>query len=201
MKKIVIIGNAKIKKDYSILINNADIVVRFNDAGNYYSGLVGSKTDVLCIANISHPGRRFSKYKIIKKLPFIDQVKTIWFPYFSSHKASQFWLKPITKSILKQTNYCDLIIKRNCLFDKNVLHFGKQNYDSACNNLNIANLNNLVPSSGYLAIKYILDNYSVNDFEIIIIGFTFSGCACHFWDKEKTDILFWKSKGLITHLE
>lgn len=197
MKKIVIVGNAELKEDYSVLIDGADIVVRFNEAKNYDSGFAGTKTDILCIANIAHPGRRFAKYQTIKKLAFISQVKTVWFPHFFDHIAMQLWIKPISKRRFQKTSYCNLISLRNDLTYKNILYFSNLHNTNACTDLNITELSNLRPSSGYLAVKYILEHYSTDAFEIIILGFTFSGCIGHPWDEEKANILAWSVKGLI----
>jgi hypothetical protein len=196
-KRIVIVGNAKLTEDYSALVDEADMVVRFNDARYYGTGFAGNKTDVLCIANMEHPGRKVAKYKTIKKLAFINQVKAIWFPHFSEFKPAQCWIKPISRARFKQTNYCDWILARNDLTDKNIIHFGSSHYLSACKDLNITETSNLEPSSGYLAIKYIIENYPTDSYEITLFGFTFSGSNSHAWNEEKANIMAWSEKGLV----
>jgi hypothetical protein len=197
MNRIVIVGNAKLEKDYSALVNGAQMVVRFNNARNYGSGLAGSKTDVLCIANKQHPGRKIAKYMTIKELAFIGQVKAIWFPHFSDHLAAQFWLKPISRARFKKTNYCNWILVRNELTEKDVLHFGKTLYLNARNELNLTESSDLEPSSGYMAVKYAIEHYPTDSFEIIIIGFTCAGSDAHPWAEEKANMIAWSEKGLL----
>ena len=197
LERIVLVGNAPLKEDYSALVDGAGMVVRFNNARYFGSGLAGSKTDVLCIANKAHPGRKIAKYQTVKKLAFISHVKAIWFPHYSELNAKQFWFKPISRDRFKQTNYSNWILLRNGLTDKDVLHIGKEQYISARNELKISEVVNLEPSSGYMAIKYIVGHYPAHLYEIFILGFTFSGSDAHPWDEEKAKILTWSDKGLL----
>ena len=197
MNRIVIVGNAKLEKDYSALVDGAQMVVRFNNARNYGSGLAGRKTDVLCIANKQYPGRKIAKYKTIKELAFIAQVMAIWFPHFSEHLAAQFWFKPISRVTFKKTNYCNWILARNELTDKDVLHFGKTLYDNARSELKLTESSDLEPSSGYMAVKYTIEHYPADSFEIIVIGFTCSGSDAHPWAEEKANMIAWSEKGLL----
>ena len=199
MKSIIIIGNAEPKKNYSVIIDNADIVVRFNNARNFQSGLVGEKTDVLCIANTGDPGRKFAKYRRIRKLSFIDNVTEVWFPFFSNHLAAQFWFKPFDKNIFNKMDYYYWIIKRNDLTKKQIIHFGLHQNLSAFNELNLEN-QKFRPSSGYLVTKYIIEKYSQDNFCITLIGFSFSGSTHHNWKEEEKNFLQLHKNGIITIL-
>ncbi|NOQ36762.1 MAG: hypothetical protein GQ569_12855 [Methylococcaceae bacterium] len=189
MKNIVIIGNAPIDTDYSKTVNSADFVIRFNEARNYHENN-GTKTDALCINNLSDPARRFAKYKTIKKLPFIEEVKEIWFPRSIGFFPKQFLIKPFRDNTFKRTNYKKHIISRNNLENKKIICFSSDLYIETCNELNIdPKSNNCVPSSGYLAIQYVLQRFQGLNANITLLGFTFMGADCHPWENEKNKVI------------
>ncbi|MDI1230975.1 MAG: glycosyltransferase family 29 protein [Methylobacter sp.] len=200
MYHIVVIGNADINSDHSKLVDSADLVIRFNEARNYASGLTGHKCDVLCLANTSHPGRTFSKYKTIKKLHFIKDVIDIWFPHPFDCTAKQFWLKPFNKKKFKKTDYSKFILKENELKQKNILFLNEDLFFEACMDLNIIQPSNLIPSSGYMALKYILKQYGTASVKITVLGFTFTGADGHPWHEEKKCVQAFSQAGLITLL-
>lgn len=200
MDHIVVIGNADINSDFSKLVDSADLVIRFNEARNYESGLTGNRCDVLCLANTSHPGRAFSKYKTIKKLPFIEDVIDIWFPNPFDCAAKQFWLRPFNKSKFKKTDYSKFILKENKLKQKNIIFLNEDLFFEACMDLNIIQPSNFVPSSGYIALKYIMKQYDTAQVKISVLGFTFTGADCHPWHEEKKCVLAFSEAGLVTLL-
>lgn len=200
MDHIVVIGNADINSDFSNLVDSADLVIRFNEARNYGSGLTGHRCDILCLANTSHPGRTFSKYKTIKKLQFIKDVIDIWFPHPFDYTAKQFWLRPFNKNKFRRTDYSKFILKENKLKQKNIIFLKEDLFFEACMDLNIIQPSSLVPSSGYMALKHIMKQYVDTQVKITVLGFAFTGADCHPWHEEKKCVLAFSEAGLITLL-
>ena len=197
MKNIIILGNADVKTDYSELVNSADFVIRFNDARNYANN-TGVKVDALCVTNLSTPGRLFAKYKTIKKLPFIDNVKEIWFPRPSNYLPFQFWLKPFNSKAFSHADYRKHIIARNNLYEKEIVSFSDELYTACCDELNIDRHSTAhFPSTGYITIKFVLQRFKNQNAKISLIGFSFEGTHCHHWEHEKTNVLALQKNGLI----
>jgi len=46
-KRIAIVGNSAVGRNYSNEIDSADVVIRFNHFYNYDSGLVGRRVDIV----------------------------------------------------------------------------------------------------------------------------------------------------------
>lgn len=195
MNNIIIIGNSTVKTDYSEFTNSADFVVRINDARNYRKN-TGTKIDALCLTNLSTPGRFFAKYKTVKKLVFIENVKEIWFPRPSNYFPTQFWLKPFNSTVFVNADYRKHIINRNNLQKKEIISFSEELYFSCYNDLNLAYDSKLhFPSTGYLTIKYVLNRFQKSN--ISLIGFSFEGTKCHQWETEKSKVLELQQLGLI----
>ncbi len=197
--KIVIVGNAPAKTDLADEINTADLVIRFNMADiDNYNGNTGTKTDVLCVTNLSDPGRSFAKYRRLASLPNISQIAEVWFPRPSTRKAWQFWLKPWSKQVFRETDYSKFILSRNGLQDKKVIYFDDELYIACCAMLNIAaDFCASEPSSGFLALQYVLRNFYQDGLELLMTGFSFSGSAAHPWEKEKQIVVKLHEQGLL----
>jgi Glycosyltransferase family 29 (sialyltransferase) len=189
--KIFLIGNAPVETDLSEEINSADLVVRFNrpDLHNFNIN-TGVKTDALCITNLSAPGRGFAKFKQLKDLPFIPNLQEIWFPRPAQNQALQMWLKPWSRSVFRKTDYSKFIIARNGLEKKRIVYFGDQLFSDCCSILDIDDDFSIhEPSSGFLALQYIMRNFDPIAHQLMVTGFTFRGVDVHPWEKEKMEFI------------
>jgi hypothetical protein len=196
MKTIIIIGNGKVDTDYSALVEASDFVVRFNQA-NYYNQNNGVKTDALCITNTGAPARQFAKYKTLNNLPFIKNVKQIWFPRPASYYPAQFWFKPFDRETFERANYERHIISRNDLSNKEIVRFTQELHKAACEDLAITPESAYIPSTGYLGLKYVLQQHPYQKAKIILIGFGFSGNNIHHWENEKNAVTAMQNLNMI----
>lgn len=193
--KIVIVGNAPAETDLADEINAADLVIRFNIPG-HFNGNTGTKTNVLCVTNLSDPGRTFAKYRRLASLPNISQVSEIWFPRPSPRKAWQFLFKPWSRQAFRETDYSKFILSRNGLLDRKVIYFGDELYGECCAMLDIAaDFCEREPSSGFLALQYVLRNFDQEAIELLMTGFSFSGSDTHPWTREKQIVLELQQQG------
>ena len=76
--RVVLVGNSRVNKDYSELVDSADLVIRFSKVLEYNTGLVGTKTDVI----MSRVGAITLRYLnsfdgIVNKKPWHD-CKELW---------------------------------------------------------------------------------------------------------------------------
>lgn len=83
-KRIAVVGNGNVDKDYSAEIDSADVVIRFNNFYNYENGMVGKKVDGLILTGTSAcfdklPGEMSDHKEIIQtyhpKLFLITEVQ------------------------------------------------------------------------------------------------------------------------------
>jgi hypothetical protein len=186
MKRVAIIGNALLAADHSRLVDESDFVVRFNEAGNYNRNS-GLRVDALCVTNLCDPGRRFAKLRPLMALPCIGQTREIWFPRPSTCFPVQFWFKPLGRNVFKRANYGRHILSRNRLQHKKVVWFTPTLYAAACRDLNLPadHVNGRAPSSGFLAIKYVLERFPSPEFQTVLLGFSFHGSDAHDWPGEE----------------
>lgn len=201
--KIIIVGNATVEIDFSNEINAADLVIRFNDpTTNNFNINTGIKTDILCVTNLSTPGRIFAKYRRLAILPFIKELNEIWFPRPTRKTASQVWFKPWSRQSFRKTDYSKFIISRNGLTNKKIIYFDDQLFQDCCHKLNIAyDLGLHEPSSGFLCLQYVQQRFDLTEHELQVIGFAFSGHDTHPWENEKKEVLKLQSDGVLKLLD
>lgn len=205
MKKILIIGNAKVHRDYKNLFNSANLIVRFNNPrllGDFDDG----RTDYLSIGDTGNPALIFllqiknrvnnNFYKIYKK------SKNIIFSRNSdSHKKhflkqKDFFKKSHLESHLSIADFFIPELKKD---NKIATYVSKKDNDYCFKKLSdISNPRFICPSTGFLTIHYFLRSPKFNNYEKILIGFTFKGWKGHPWSAEKKVLLEYSKTNKIT---
>jgi hypothetical protein len=184
-RRMIILGNAPLKKNMSDYIDASALVVRFNECKNL-GRKVGMKTDFLCINNLDRPANRYIRKQLIKKLPFIDSIQEIWMPRCSSVMIEN---RRKIETSLNEEEFRDKaedIILSNSLTEKKIIHFSKELNLQVINNLSDYSSDAfLEPSTGVLAIEYVLSENRFNDYDKILLGFNFKGWFGHPWDAEE----------------
>lgn len=177
--KFFIIGNADEQHSIAEKISEDDIVIRFNSPNPSCTLMA----DWVFIANgynqIRHLKIDHQMFKPDTQVFFRHSRKDIYsccYEKIPLHKRIKYcWRFPkwVKKSKLKQYKI-DLIPKS----------FYLQCVDM---------IGNSMPSTGLLAINYILNKYPHN--QIILHNFTFKGWSGHSWNSEKNLIQIWISTG------
>jgi hypothetical protein len=72
--RICIVGNAECTNDQSRLVDDSDLVIRFNDSRSMLSGLVGTKTDILCLAGGEAQQKAASTWRNYDLYPRVPQI-------------------------------------------------------------------------------------------------------------------------------
>ncbi|MGU3576183.1 hypothetical protein ACLBWZ_11650 [Brucellaceae bacterium C25G] len=200
-KTLVLVGNAPLTADLSDKIDNADYVVRFNDA-NHPRQLGGTKTDLLMVAATSkHMQKRLQEPDFIE-LPVFKAAQEIMLPLHPSI-IEKYHPKPNILSRLKgrRADWTHQTVDIIGLY-KDIRIMSPQFYMQACAELGIAekDMKKLFPSTGFLGIWHILQTRNVNEWDVRICGFTWEGWKRHAWDAERQWIEQKINKGRLSFL-
>lgn len=185
-KTLVLVGNAPLGSDLSQSIDNADYVVRFNDA-QHPVGQSGTKTDLLMVAATSkHMQRRLQEPDFMQS-PVFKAAQEILLPYHPSIIA-KYHPQPNILSRLKgrRADWTHQTI--DIIGEYKDIHImSPQFYMQACAELGIAekDMKRLFPSTGFLGIWHMLQTHDAGEWDIRICGFTWEGWKRHAWDAER----------------
>lgn len=184
-KRMVILGNAPMTMDMSEYIDSADLVVRFNECQNYGIG-TGTRADILCINNFGQPAEEWIKYRTYQKLPFIGHIREVWLPRNASLLEHRKTVKDRHFDPSRFRDLGDELIDSNQLQDKTVVRFSNELNAQVLSELKALSSSQFrEPSTGILAISYILSERRFDDYQKVMLGFTFEGWKGHPWSSEK----------------
>jgi hypothetical protein len=189
LPRLLILGSAPFETDVSRYIDESALVLRFNECKNL-SDRTGSKADFLCVTNIGSTTERFIRDRAIGRLPLIDGVREIWLPrcrdVMLEHSRQ---VNPLLNEWVMR-DQSDELIESNGLSGKQVFHFSVEHNLRAVARLTARSARPfLEPSTGFLAIEYILSEARFADYEKVLLGFGFTGWAGHPWDAEKEIVM------------
>ena len=145
MRNIAIVGNDYPEKIWnaSSFVDSCEIVVRFSLTPYYHTGLIGSKTDILIIRT---DDSRKGKYIVIGKRPLVPEVY---------QQAKEFWFIK-TKGSEQCKEFYNLKGKFVTITMKNINSL----YEEIGSR----------PSSGIVAIDYILSNSLYDEHEKYLVA-------------------------------
>jgi len=172
--RLALVGNAPLKRDLSQQIDSSDLVVRCNEAKTL-GGYSGTRTDILCISNTGAPARRIIDERSVRKAKF-SFLSEVWFP-----RVIRTHLRYLRASgyNLPESEFDDCsarILEANDLADARVTFFSKDFNERVFSLLRQKSRWRFVcPSTGFLALWYILEQYA--SFDKFMFGFSFK-----FWD-------------------
>lgn len=188
-ERMIILGNAPLRKNLSDYIDSSALVVRFNECKNL-GRRVGTKTDYLCINNLGPPANRYVKKRLIEKLPFLDEIQEIWIPRSSSVMlAHSLKVEPLLSEFELRDRTED-IVSSNSLWSKKIVRFSEELNLRVIKNISrYSQTDFMEPSTGILAIEYVLSEARFRKFHKILLGFNFKGWFGHPWDAEEALLL------------
>jgi ribosomal protein L39E len=201
MKSLSVIGNGKVNKDLSNIIDKSDVVVRFNNLDNYNLNTgtkitiwVLSSNKILLTRLIENPKPIVDKAKLNNsiKQELIFSIPT-FFPVKTESQIEQN-RKERDYAVNQFLNHFDLMkhpysmieFPINYLFD---LQPEKWLSKYQC------------PSNGYLITRFFADNPIYSDYEINLVGFSWEGWEGHPWEFEKKYLEEMEHKKLIQILK
>jgi hypothetical protein len=188
MKKLLIVGNGPIFTDYSRLLNESDVIVRFNNAnkiGNYDDG----RQTILALSNTGGPGKFFFNHEYLGSSNDFKKCEIILVPRVEKCHAEHF---NVVRNSFPWYNEAEL----KCYHEKIIPYLIEQNKKTIVidENFNYKCFNELkhvfskpfiCPSTGFMVVKFLLDYSDYSDYEVHLIGFGFRGWKGHPWAAEK----------------
>lgn len=201
--RIFIIGNGPIANPQEITPAAGDLIVRFNMPSSQSMAIAQGRTDYLFTAN--------SKAVFLENLekglltsPAVLSKPTVVMPYHPT----------IIRAHLPKRRHKFLKILRKRGIDDGTMDcieaFGKprlpllllsaEHYYHCCSTLGIDNdqPSPQVPSTGYIAIRYFLNNPLFRKYQMTLTGFTWQGWHGHVWDAERQQIEEMVRQGRVT---
>lgn len=201
-KKIILVANSDNIKDINSLINDHDVIVRFNVPKNDKIKKTGCRTDILFLANtVDLMDERLKNDEFTS---FIDTLEgtSILFPYEDDliNKINPKCEVVRRKFFFKFKEYI-----KNSDNNKYIKYFEEKNipidiidqsyYWVAKDSVGIGD--SFMLSTGLIATTYFLNNEKYRDYDIYLCGFTFRGWSGHSWEDEKRHILDLENKNYI----
>ncbi|MDQ8934485.1 hypothetical protein [Acinetobacter rudis] len=201
-KKIILVANSDKVKDINSLIDDGDVIVRFNVPEDDKIKKTGYRTDILFLANTVDLME--DRLKSDKFNSFINSLEdtSIVFP-FEDELISK--INPKCKVVYRKFFLKFKEYIKNSDNNKYVSYFEEKNipvdiidqsyYWAAKDSINADDSSIL--STGFIAATYFLNNKKYSDYDLYLCGFTFEGWSGHSWSEEKRHILNLKNKSSI----
>ncbi|GGA78802.1 urease accessory protein [Brucella endophytica] len=184
-KTLVIIGNGDLPRDLSAEIDAADFVLRFNKPK---VGPGGTRTDLLMLINSSKQMQDWLEDPDFVRSPFFEAAGEVILVHHPEI-IEKYCVQPNILSRLKgrRADWTWAAINIFGGAGKEIRILPPQFYLEACEELGItqANLREVFPSTGYLGIRYILQNFPCETWDIKLCGFSWEGWRRHNWADER----------------
>lgn len=190
-KNLVVVGSAPCSVDYRVLIQRADLVLRFNEC-KQFGGHVGTHTDILCVNNVGAPARRFIATRPLLDLEAVRSAR-LWFPRHAGvcvdHVSRMMQDHPGLRSQWEDLDFQDYaaeIVTANDLGHCSAEYFTQDLNKRVYRTLEqLAAQPFFAPSTGMLALARVLEDPAFADHRVHLIGFGFSGWPGHPWQAER----------------
>lgn len=185
VRTVAVVGNGPVSWLDSFRIDRCDVVIRFNEWKNYRRH-GGRRADVLCICNTGAPARKFIERNLIGGAPFIERISEVWFPRDEEvHKRHASVFDPDAPA----SEFEDLsegLVSSNRLSGKRLIHFSGAFNQAVFDSLSRRAVGPfLCPSTGILAIEYVLCNPRFAGSRKFVFGFSHQGWDGHPWQAER----------------
>jgi len=177
-KKIAIVGSAAIEKDESSLIDSCDLVVRFNNC-KVYGGHSGKKLDILCLNVGGAPACQMVAETTVLKSSFYSLISEIWIPIQTKVCQAHMMGWNLSDPRIDASDLSDEIIESNKLGHLPTVRFSTEFNIRVFEMLRKRDGNFVSPSTGFLAIQYVVDESRFAEWDKLIFGFAFKGWKGH----------------------
>lgn len=186
-KRLVIVGNGPLSRDFSSEVDSADFVIRFNEP-KASIGMSGVRTDRLIMANSGKPmQRRLEDPKLITS-PIFQAAKELMFAYHPEIIA-RYFRRPNILSRLKgrRTDWTLPAIEKFGGAGKEIRIMPPQFYMEGCRILGVPadKMHEVFPSTGFFGIWHALEHHSAQEWRLEVCGFTWQGWQRHAWADER----------------
>lgn len=202
-KRLVIVGNGPLSRNFSAEVDSADFVLRFNEPKQGI-GLSGTKTDWLMMANSGKPmQRRLEDPKLVGS-PIFQAAKEVIFAYHPSVVA-QYFRKPNPLSRLggRRADWTARALMQFGGAGKEIRIMPPQFYERGCRELGVPadKMHEVFPSTGFFGIWYALERHPAPEWVAELCGFTWQGWQRHAWADEQAWIAERVNQGRIVLID
>ena len=200
-RNIVIVGNGSAPPCAAAMIDSSDLVIRFNDCRSFHN--TGTRTDIVAVCNTGRPARAMTSSPLWQNHPAVSSASTIW--CVRNGQKFRELRDDLRESHPELDDFCDdmtpdfaafaaatgkalTVIPRDVhdRLDRDLARVGTQRY--------------VVPSSGLLAIGYVLDEIAGPDDTIHVTGFDHQGWDGHPFDAERRLVNMLVASGRLNRL-
>ena len=200
-RRIAIVGNGEILEGAADIIDCSDLVIRFNDCRSIGSG--GEKTDIVAVCNTGRPGKVMTEDAAWRATPGVSQASAIW---SVRHPVKFAEMQPSLVQDWPElddfcADYSDGFAAIAASSGKDHLVIPREVHDELDRVLKIVTVDPYVcPSSGLLAIAYVLSLKGAEDDTVVIAGFSHEGWHGHPFHAEKQLVSAFEAAGRLTNL-
>ncbi|NLR99638.1 hypothetical protein HGP17_22690 [Rhizobium sp. P38BS-XIX] len=186
-KSAIIIGNGKLERDLSEIVDNADFAMRFNEP-KASIGMSGSRTDVLMLAASSKPMQRRLTDPGFLTSPTFKAAKEVVLAYHPDI-IRKYHPKPNFLSRLKgrKSDWTLRTIELVGGAGKEIRIMPPQFYVDGCAELGVTEgrMSQVFPSTGFFGIRYVLSMLPADEWDVKLCGFSWEGWKRHAWMDER----------------
>ncbi|NLS20156.1 hypothetical protein HGP16_26845 [Rhizobium sp. P40RR-XXII] len=186
-KTAIIIGNGKLERDLSGIVDDAQFVMRFNEP-NLAGGMSGERTDMIMLVASSK-----TLYRRLIDPDFLDNaalkaVKVLMLAYHPNIIRKYHPRPNIFQRLQgRRADWTMQAIERMGKAGKEIRIMPPQTYIDGCNELGISRprMRDVFPSTGFLGICYTLANFPASEWDVKLCGFSWEGWKRHDWQNER----------------
>mgnify|MGYP002398509764 CR=1 FL=1 len=197
----MIVGNGPVAEGSDRLIDQSDLVIRFNDSRN--AGQAGSRTDVVAVCNTGRPAHAMIDSRRWRESRPVRSCREIWSVRDPEKFAA---LRPqLAVSHPELDDFCDDRTEDFAAFaaaSGKVHRVIPASVQEAAEQALAAHkpAPYIVPSSGMVVLAYVLDTPEFSEDEIVIAGFGHKGWKGHPFLAERRLVNFHVASGRLTRL-
>lgn len=186
-KTAIIIGNGKLERDLSGVVDDMQFVMRFNEP-NLADNMSGSRTDMLMLAASSKSLHRRMIEPAFLENAALKSTKILMLAYHPE-VIRKYHPRPNLFQRLRgrKADWTVETIELMGHAGKEIRIMPPQFYADGCSELGIAGLQmrKIFPSTGFLGICYALANFPASEWDIKLCGFSWQGWKRHDWQNER----------------
>ncbi len=197
-RRIAIVGNGSFASSHAGVIDACDLIIRFNDCRSVGEG--GLRTDVVAVCNTGRPALAMIRDTSWRERPAVASASAIWCVR-DHHKFAE--LKPKLDAGLE--DFCDDYTGEFASFaaetGKAFEVIPRHHHDRIDAELQrIVSGSYIVPSSGLMAVAYVIEEAAMPGDTVILAGFDHKGWSGHPFDAERLLIERFITEGRIQRL-
>jgi hypothetical protein len=186
-KRLMVVGNGPLSRDFSAEVESADFVIRFNEP-KQGKGLSGTRTDRLYMANSGKPMQRRLNDPDLIRSPIFLSAREIVLAYHPQIIA-RYFRKPNVLAWLggRRADWTAASIAKFGGAGKEIRIMPPQFYLAGCRELSIPEerMNEVFPSTGFFGIWHELRTRPAEEWVVELCGFTWAGWRRHTWGDER----------------